>query len=72
MELLAPASWRAQFVQQNNFGETNARPAIPSDAPAWFTPRKNLWTLAPIENSQGSIYFEDTLTGKMFIYEIQL
>jgi hypothetical protein len=72
LELKAPAPWRMQFVQQNKLVVTNTRPAIPSDAPAWFAPGMNLRTLAPVENGQGSIYCEDTLTGKMFIYEIQL
>ena len=72
MELIAPGPWRSQFIQQNNLVETNTRPAIPSDAPTWFTPGRNLRTFAPTENSQGSIYCEDTLSGKMFIYEIQL
>jgi hypothetical protein len=72
MELIAPGQWRAQFVQQNKLVETSTRPAIPSDAPTWFTPGRNLRTFAPTENIQGSIICEDTLTGKMFIYEIQL
>ena len=72
LELKAPAQWRSQFIRQNNLVETKTIPILPSDAPAWFSPRKNLRILAHTENGQGSSYYEDTVTGEMFIYEIQL
>jgi hypothetical protein len=72
LELKASAQWRSQFTQQNNLVETKTSPILPSDAPAWFTPRRNLRILAPKGNGQGSAYYEDTVTGVMFIYETQL
>jgi hypothetical protein len=44
---------------------------IPTDAPQWFGPQKKskIWKQ---QNSMGGIYFEDSDTGHLFIYEEQL
>jgi len=72
LEVKASPSWRMQFIKQNNLIETKESPDTPSDAPSWFSPGKNFRTWVPAGVNQGSVYYADTLTGKMFIYEIQL
>jgi hypothetical protein len=72
LEVKAPSSWRKQFIKQNNLVEIKESKNVPSDAPSWFSPGKNFRTWVPAAISQGSVYYEDTLTGKLFIYEIQL
>lgn len=72
LELTAPGEWRTRFITQNKLVETKLEYPLPSDAPGWFRPDKNFRTLAPATPDQGSVYYEDTATGKMFIYEIQL
>lgn len=72
LELQAPSSWRAHFLEQNNLVKATDSIGLPSDAPVWFTPEKNCRILKQKGPDQGSVYYEDTLTGKMFIYEVQL
>ncbi|HEV3326408.1 MAG TPA: hypothetical protein VG052_12410 [Puia sp.] len=72
LELTAPPEWRTRFITQNKLAETKQEYALPSDAPDWFKPGKGFRTLAPAAPDQGSVYYEDSVTGEMFIYEIQL
>jgi hypothetical protein len=72
LELKASRLWRNEFIKQNNLVENKEPKSIPSDAPNWFKPGKNYRSLTLPGFSQGSIYYEDTITGQMFIYEIQL
>ncbi len=72
LELKAPQSWLSEFIKQNNLVETTVDPALPSDAPTWFSPGKGFKVLMRKNSGEGSAYFEDAANGKMFIYEIQL
>lgn len=72
MELKAPLAWLSEFIKQNNLVETNVDPVLPSDVPTWFSPGKSFKVLMQKNSGGGSAYFEDTVNGKMFIYEIQL
>ena len=72
LELKASPLWMNEFIKQNNLVESKERMAIPFDAPVWFKPNDSFKSLKQSEYGQGSAYFEDTLNGKMFIYEIQL
>ena len=72
LELIALPLWRSEFIKQNNLVENKEESNIPADAPNWFKPGKKFRALVHSGFSQGSIYFEDTTTGKMFIHEIQL
>ena len=72
LELKASPLWRKEFIKQNNLLKNKETKSIPSDAPLWFKPGNNFRILTVPGFSEGSIYFEDTISGKMFIYEIQL
>jgi hypothetical protein len=72
LELKAPASWRNQFIELNKMVRSDSDSALPSDAPSWFAPDKTMRIFRRIDDVEGSIYYEDTVTGKMLIYEIQL
>lgn len=72
MDVKTPQAWRSQFIKQNNLVETTDQYGLPSDAPDWFKPTKSFRAFVPAGPGQGSVYYEDTLTGRMLIYEIQL
>jgi len=72
LELQAPSSWIAQFIEQNSLVKAPDNPGFPSDAPGWFNPGKDFRILKQKGFDQGSVYYEDTLAGKVFIYEVQL
>ena len=72
IELNASPLWRKEFIKQNDLIKTSERQSIPSDAPVWFKPGKNFNLFIPSGFNQGSQYYEDTVSGKVFIYEIQL
>jgi hypothetical protein len=69
MYLELKTTWAKDFASTNNLQRTSEGPVIPKDAPTWFAPPHNydVWS-----GSQGSLYFIDTGTGHMFIYEVQL
>ena len=72
LELKASASWRKEFIKQNNLVENKESETIPVDAPNWFRPANNCRIYKQSGVSEGSVYYDDTLNGNMFIYEIQL
>jgi hypothetical protein len=72
LELKAPASWRDEFIEKNKMIPTDSNLALPPDAPAWFAPEKAMRILRRKDDVEGSVCYEDTVTGKMLIYEIQL
>jgi hypothetical protein len=72
LELKASPLWRKELIKQNNLVETKERTSIPSKAPTWFKPTESFKAFTQSGFSQGSVYFEDTVSGRMFIYEIQL
>jgi hypothetical protein len=72
LEVTAPKDWRQQFIIQNNLIPTNKEQAVPTEAPDWFRPGKQFRRWISAKDIEGSAYYEDTLTGKLFIYEIQL
>ena len=72
MELRAPRFWIDQFIIQNKLIEDSGHAAPPPDAPIWFHPNKNFQVFKQKEFSEGSLVFEDTAAGRMFLYEIQL
>jgi hypothetical protein len=72
LEIKAPSIWRKEFFKQNELIHTRTNLEIPSDAPTWFKPTPNFKTWVSKDSIEGSKYFEDTASGHMFIYEIQL
>lgn len=72
LELTAPSYWRKEFIRRNNLIPDTIAVQLPSEAPAWFQPSKEYKVWIPSDFSQGSMYYEDTASGHMFIYEIQL
>jgi len=72
MELKAPRFWTDQFIAQNNLIKDSDDVALPSDVPAWFNPRKNFQVFRQKGFDEGSLYFEDTSSDRVLIYEIQL
>jgi hypothetical protein len=72
LELNPSDEWKTEFIKQNDLVQPKIAPKDPPDAPSWFKPTKNCKLWVPTGYSQGSVYYEDTLTGHLFIYEIQL
>jgi len=72
LELQALEGWRKGFIKKNKLILDTAKMSLPSDAPKWFQPSKDSRIWKPFDFDQGSRYFEDTVTQKFFIYEIQL
>lgn len=72
LHLKTSQSWRKEFIKRNHLIEANNTIVLPSDAPQWFKADKNYRTWTNSEFSQGSVYYEDTLTSNFLIYEIQL
>jgi hypothetical protein len=72
LELYAPQNWIKEYVKQNALIKDTTGTSLPKDKPHWFTPNKDYSVLKPQEGSESSLYFEDTLNGHMFIYEVQL
>ena len=72
LELNASPLWRKEFIKQNNLILSKTEIILPSDAPSWFKPTGNFRVFVREGFSQGSVYYEDPVNGRMFIYEIQL
>jgi hypothetical protein len=71
MELTAPSKWRKEFIKENHLTLDSNEWMPPSDIPHWFLPTTNYLQWKLYQSDESSI-FEDTVTGKMFLYEIQL
>ncbi len=71
LELKATSEWRTEFIRQNNL-KPDTDYTIPADAPSWFKPNAGYKIGKPSGFNQGSVYFEDSVVGRIFIYEIQL
>lgn len=72
MELNAPPTWRKEFIKQNRLVPDSVTALVPDKAPYWFKPAKKYKAWVPKGFNEGSVYFEDTVNGNMFLYEIQL
>jgi hypothetical protein len=72
LEMIAPKEWIEGYKLQNNFREIKVREELPDNIPAWFNPPKTYKTYTMGGFSDGSTFFEDSATGHLFIYEIQL
>ena len=70
MELQASADWRNNFINLNELAVDDDEWSIPADAPAWFKPDNTYKVWKQPQPFAESIYFEDTTSGKMFIYEV--
>jgi len=72
LELTASKEWRRRFVQQNKMILTDDEWVKPNGIPAWFSPSDSCrqWILP--DDKTGSRCFEDSVSGKIFIYQIQL
>ena len=72
LEIEAPKYWCHELFKVNKMIEDTARISPIIDAPNWFIPNDScrVWKLP--NSFQNSRYFEDTINGKLFIYEIQL
>jgi len=71
MEVKASPLWMSEFIKQNNLIKPKTPEDIPSDAPSWFKPDKNS-VIYTRRYGEGSLYYVNTKTQKVFIYEIQL
>ena len=72
LELKTSLEWKNEFIKQNHLVQNKTNQNIPSDAPSWFKPTESCRIWMPSGFTQGSTYYEDTLSGHIFIYEIQL
>ncbi len=74
LELYPTENWWKEFKKQNNLIIDNLKnQEFQNKKPYWFKPTKNFIEYKVDDNfDQGSRYFRDTLSGKVFIYEIQL
>jgi len=74
LEIEASAKWRSDFISQNHLVQIwiSEIPPPGPDVPEWFKPddRFKIWTTPGM--NQGSIYFEDSLSNRMFLHEVQL
>lgn len=64
--------WWNEFLKQNSLTTDTTKWIRPDDAPKWFKPTENSIQFGQTGFSQGSRYFNDTITGVCYIYEIQL
>lgn len=71
MELKTSPLWRSEFIRQNSLKRDTVY-TLPDDTPSWFKPGPSDRIWQPSGFSQGSVYFEDSLSGRLLIYEIQL
>lgn len=71
IELNASPLWCSEFLRQNNFRRDSIY-SIPDDAPSWFqlSPLDRIWQ--PSGSNQGSVCFEDSVSGRLLIYDVQL
>ena len=73
LKLMPTNEWWDEFLKQNYISVDTDEWTKPSDAPKWFTPSVNSIRYGGGDDfDQGSRYFQDTLTGECYIYEIQL
>ena len=71
LEIQPSATWRKAFLKQNNLTLGGDRD-YPTEAPVWFKPSDNYRVWKSSTSDQDSRYFEDTLSGHMYLYEVQL
>ena len=65
--------WWNEFLKTNNLKKDMKNNSKFTDVPAWFNPTKSCIQYRPeVDFNQGSRYYRDSLTGKCFIYEVQL
>jgi hypothetical protein len=73
LELKAPSKWKDEFIKQNNLVYKKDTAIIPEqDAPLWFKPSPTYKVYVPSGFSEGSVVYNDSVSERMFIYEIQL
>ncbi|HLO37051.1 MAG TPA: hypothetical protein VK173_01035 [Lacibacter sp.] len=72
LEIKANDEWVKQFIKENKLIPTGGNWWQPDDTPEWFKPTQSSkqWKLP--DQQSDSRYFEDTIAGKLFLYEIQL
>jgi hypothetical protein len=70
MELQADADWRTNFIKTNELRPNDEARTVPTDGPEWFKPESNYKVWKQPQPFAESIYFEDSVSGKMFIYEV--
>ena len=73
LEIKAPKTWREEFVKQNHLNSLNdTAQIIDENKPDWFKPTSRCKIYEPSQFNQGSIYYEDTVAGVIFLHEVQL
>jgi hypothetical protein len=73
LKLQAPELWRRNFIKQNHLVYLKDTSLAPDpDVPDWFRPTNKDKVYVPSGFNQGSVYYEDTVTGTMFLHEVQL
>lgn len=72
LELKGSPLWRNEFIKQNSLIQGKTDESLPSNAPSWFKPTAKFKIWKPSKFSQGAVYYENSQSGQMFIYEIQL
>lgn len=73
LKLKPSGKWWYEFKEQNQISVDQTDWTLPNDAPTWFVPSENsVRFIKNQEIDQGSRYLRDTLTGTIYIYEIQL
>jgi len=72
LELQTSAVWTKEFIRQNSLMPSMEPTDVPPGFPAWFLPDKHFKRYVPSDLSKESSYFIDTVSWKMFLYEMQL
>jgi hypothetical protein len=72
LEIQVSDRWAKQFITENKLIATGGNWSEPGNLPEWFKPPQlsKQWKLPDV--STDSRYFEDTITGRFFLYETQL
>ena len=73
LELKASSHWKDEFIKQNNLiYKKDTAVMLEDDAPNWFKPSSTCRIFVPKGFNEGSVYYCDSTSDRMFIYEIQL
>lgn len=72
MEVIVPKEMALNFINDdyNKLELIEGQVNLPDDAPKWFKPPKDFKIYK--RGHQGSLYFIDTDSGYMFMYEVKL
>lgn len=71
LQFSASPAWRSAFTTQHHF-HIDTVFSLPTDKPAWFVPGQHDKIWKPAGNFSSSFLLEDTVTGRLLLYDLQL